>query len=88
MAWLEDLTHTQTMGATEANVLGLDEVDDDYFLVFEGLVQGHPLGAIKASFAHDFSPNYAQQHNDKIERLYTVIQDTQLFRSMFQSQTG
>ncbi len=82
--WLDDLTNRHVMGGAEANVLGLSNVDDDYLLVFESLLQEQSLAQTKSAFAEDFSPDYAEQHNDKIEQLYANIQSSLLFRAIFQ----
>jgi hypothetical protein len=83
--WLDDLTHMQIMGSAEANVLGLSDVDDDYLLIFENLLQGRSLDQTKTAFAEDFSPDYMQQHSDKIEQIYATIRASQLFRAIFQA---
>jgi FkbM family methyltransferase len=83
--WLDDLAHTQIMGSVEANVLGLGNVDDDYLLIFENLLQGRSLGQTKAAFADEFSSEYLQQHNDNIEQTYATIRASQLFRAVFRA---
>ncbi|PON12825.1 hypothetical protein C2W62_37575 [Candidatus Entotheonella serta] len=82
--WVEDLTNKQIMGSSEANVLGLPDVDEDYLLILENLLQGQSLEQIKTAFAEDFSPEYAAQHDERIERLYANIRDSLLFRAIFQ----
>lgn len=85
--WLEELASTKVTGSHEANLLGIVDYDDDYLLVFQGLLEGKTRDEIKKSFEEEFSPEYAADLGSKTEQLYETIRNSLLFKSIFSSET-
>jgi hypothetical protein len=81
--WVEELANTKMMGAAEANVLGINDFDDDYLLVLQCLLEGLSPEETKAAFEKEFSADYAAGLGDKPARLYQSIRDSMLFKSIF-----
>jgi hypothetical protein len=81
--WVEELAHTKVMGASEANVLGINDFDDDYLLVLRCMLEGLSPEETVGAFEKEFSADYAAGLDDKPARLYQAIRDSMLFKSIF-----
>jgi hypothetical protein len=81
VSWVEELANTRAMGSAESNVLGIEDVDDDYLFVFECLLKGMTLDQTQEAFAGDL-PDAAGQR-DKAELLYNTIPSSTPFKCIF-----
>jgi len=81
--WVEELATTKLMGGTEANVLGIDDFDDDYLFVFRCLLQGLSLRQTKAAFIREHSVENRQDLETRLAKLYDSLRQSMLFRSIF-----
>lgn len=81
--WVEELANTKVSGSSEPNVLGIDEIDEDYLFVLQCLLEGRNVEQTKSAFEEEFSAEDARSLGDKLERLYYDIQNSMLFRSIF-----
>ena len=83
VGWVEELTDTSTIGSAEPNVLGIEDVDDDYLFVFECLLKGLSLEQTRRAFVEDLSSADAENQRDKPELLYNAISNSMAFKSLF-----
>ncbi|MFL6216320.1 MAG: hypothetical protein ACJ74J_20725 [Blastocatellia bacterium] len=83
VSWTEELASTRAIASAEANVLGIEGVDDDYLFVFECLLKGFSLEQTRRAFADDLSAADAENQRDKPEFLYSAISNSMAFRSLF-----
>lgn len=84
--WVEELASTKMSASHEHNVLGINDYDDDYLLVFQGLLEGKTLDEIKRAFEEEFSVEYATEIGNKPDQLYESIRNSLLFKSIFLDQ--
>lgn len=80
--WLEELANTKLWGSSEANVLGLSEVDDQYLWVFQSLLRGASRRATLEAFAAEVGERDAEDQ-EKIAALYDSITHSLLFQTLF-----
>ena len=83
MDWVEELANTKVVGSPEANVLGVDNFDDDYLFAFQCLLEGLAVEQIKSAFEEEFSAEYAIRLGSKPEELYNSIRNSMIFKSIF-----
>jgi hypothetical protein len=89
MDWVEELANTRVAGSAEPNVMGINNYDEDYLFVFQGLLEGRTLDQIKRAFAEETSAEDAATLSGKLEDLYHTIKHSMLFKSIFlDSQTA
>ncbi|HEV8482582.1 MAG TPA: hypothetical protein VGV87_03400 [Blastocatellia bacterium] len=81
--WVEELANTRVAGSSEPNVLGIDDIDEDYLFVLQCLLEGRTLEQTKAAFEEEFQAEDAAGLGDTIEKCYFAIQNSMLFRSIF-----
>jgi len=70
-------------GSHEPNVLGIENFDEDYLFVFQCLLQGLTLDQTKSDFAQELPAEDGQTLDGKIEKLYSDIRNSILFKSIF-----
>jgi hypothetical protein len=83
MNWMEELGNTKMWGSSEPNVLGIENLDDDYLFVFQNLLQGFSLEQTMLALEEESSREYAQEQQKKITELYNSITNAMLFKSIF-----
>jgi hypothetical protein len=81
--WLDELANTKVMGSAEANVLGIDGLDDDYLFVFQCLLEGLTIEQMKNRFKEESSAENLDGIGNKPEELYNTIRNSLLFKSLF-----
>jgi len=81
--WVAELSHTKVFGSSEPNVLGIQDLDEDYLFVFQCLLEGFTIGQTRSAFLEELSDEDAQGLGDKAETLYNTIRHSMLFRSIF-----
>ncbi|MEK6406939.1 MAG: hypothetical protein AABN34_08250 [Acidobacteriota bacterium] len=86
--WVEELANTRVAGAHEANVLGIDGIDDDYLFVLQCLLEGRTVEQTKTAFEEEFSAEEASGLGSKLEKLYSDIRNSMLFKSIFLEPTS
>ena len=81
--WLDELANTKVMGSSEANVLGIDDLDDDYLFVFQCLLEGLTIEQTRNRFKEESSAENLESIGNKPEELYNTIRNSLLFKSLF-----
>jgi hypothetical protein len=81
--WVEELANTKLWGATDPNVLGIENYDEDYLFVFEQLLQGASYEQMMQALADESSAEYALEQQDKLVMMYDSITSSLLFHSLF-----
>src|SRR6185503_17079969 len=81
--WVEELGSMRAAGSHESNVLGIENIDEGYLFVFQCLLQGLTLDQTKNEFAQELSAEDAQNLEGKVEKLYSDIRNSMLFKSIF-----
>ena len=81
--WVEELANTKVSGSSEPNVLGIDDIDDDYLFVLQCLLEGRTVEQTKSGFEEEFSAEDARSLGDKLEKCYYAIRNSMLFSSIF-----
>jgi hypothetical protein len=81
--WVDDLANTKVLGSTEANVLGIDNFDEDYVFVFQSLFEGLTIDQMKSAFIEETSVEDAEKLGAKLEGLYHTIKISLPFKSIF-----
>jgi hypothetical protein len=83
MDWMEELSNTKMWGSSEANVLGIENLDEDYLFVFESMLRGRSFEQTMATLAEESSAEFAEEQKDRFAELYNSISDSLLFKSLF-----
>jgi len=86
--WVEELANTRVAGSSEPNVLGIEDFDEDYLLVFQCLLEGRTIDQTKRAFEEELSVEDAKSLGDKPEKLYNAIRNSMLFKSIFLDSTS
>jgi len=81
--WVEELASMRAAGSHEPNVLGIENFDEDYLFVFQSLLEGLTLEQTKKAFAEELPPEDAENLEGKVEKLYSDIRNSMLFKSIF-----
>lgn len=81
--WLEELGNTRMAGSPEANVLGIENLDDRYLFVFQCLLEGKSGAEVKEAFEREFPADYIGNPGHTPEELYLTICDSILFKPIF-----
>jgi hypothetical protein len=81
--WLEELSLTKIWGATEPNVLGIADLDDDYLFVFRCLSAGQTLPATIAQYQSEMADDLADDLAEKLTSLYYSIIESDIFHNLF-----
>ena len=85
--WVEELANTKVFGSTEPNVLGINEVDDQYLFVLQSLLEGASIEEMKSTFRGEFGSEGSRVAADRVLHLYEQIRNSMLFKSIFLSST-
>jgi hypothetical protein len=85
--WMEELALTKVWGASEPNILGITELDDDYLFIFHCLLEGQSLAATKALYATEFG-DFTDKTAEKLASLYQSIPQSNLFSTLFSDLNG
>lgn len=83
LGWMEELSATKVWRATEANVLGIENLDDDYLFALQCLFKGFPRDRMAGAFADEFPADYVENMGIKPEELFDSIRSSMLFKSIF-----
>ena len=83
LSWVEELGNTRVMGSSEPNVLGVEDFDESFLLVLEGLLEGLGLNQIKNKFQREFAPDDPEEAGNQTQRLYDEIRKSMFFKSIF-----
>jgi hypothetical protein len=81
MDWVEELSDIRLFGSSEQNVLGVDNLDDDYLLVLESMLAGSSLG--HASVAPREGDSIDPGSEAKLAKISESIRNSMLFKSLF-----
>jgi hypothetical protein len=81
--WVYELANTKVMGSAEPNVLGIDDFDDDYLLVFECLLEGLTVEQTKTRVEQEYPNAQAEGAAGRTEQLYNAIVNSALFKPIF-----
>ena len=81
--WVEELGHTRLFGSPEPNVLGIENLDDEYMFVLQCLLEGLTVEQMKSAFEQEFSAEDARGSSGKLEGLFEEIRTSMLFKSIF-----
>jgi hypothetical protein len=81
--WVEELAATRLMGGAEKNVLGIEDVDDDYLFVFQCLLEGISSDEIKEAATREVPAEEVGRLESRVEELYNSIRHSLLFKSLF-----
>ena len=80
--WVLELSTTRVWGATEANVLGLNDFDDDYLFVLECLLKNLTSQQIKDELAKSYPADYAGKLEGRFEGIADALRTSIPFRGM------
>ena len=83
LSWVEELGNTRVMGSSEPNVLAVEDFDESFLLVFEGLLDGLGLDQIEQEFQKEFAHDDAQEARNRARKLYDGIRKSMFFKSLF-----
>ncbi|ETX03093.1 MAG: hypothetical protein ETSY2_34155 [Candidatus Entotheonella gemina] len=83
--WLEELADTQLIGSSEPNVLGIQDLDDDYLFAVRCLLEGQTPEQIHEAFVREYSEAYIADLDRSVEDLVQSIQQSLLFKAIFSS---
>lgn len=81
--WVEELATTKLWGSAEANVLGVNNFDEDYLWVLQSLLQGNSLAQTIQENAAENSIECTPDERNKIAELYDSIAQALLFKAIF-----
>ena len=97
VGWVDELANTKMIGSSESNVLGINNLDDDYLFVLQCMLEGHTIEQVRSAFEEEVSPvqtestqaetTQAETTSDKPEQLYNAIRDSMPFKSIFLNQS-
>jgi hypothetical protein len=80
--WVMELSTTKVWGSTEANVLGLDDFDDDYLFVLQCLLEDLSGQQIKDALARDYPADYPAKLESRFEAIAAALRNSIPFRAM------
>ena len=86
--WVEELAATRPLGGAEKNVLGIDDLDDDYLFVFQCMLEGLSSDEIKEAASREFPAEELRRLESRVEELYHSIRQSLLFKSLFFDSSG
>ena len=86
--WVEELAATRPLGGTEKNVLGIEDLDDDYLFVFQCMLEGLSSDEIKEAASREFPAEEWGGLESRLEELYHSIRHSLLFKSLFFDSSG
>src|SRR5262249_33047983 len=81
--WVEELANTKLFESPEPNVLGINDLDDEYLLVLQCMLEGLPIEQISNEFSKEFSVVSPQSSIDKSDTLYEEIRNSMIFKTVF-----
>jgi hypothetical protein len=81
--WVMELSTTKVWGSTEANVLGLNDFDDDYLFVLQCLLENLSAQQIKDALAKDYPADYAAKLESRFAAIAAALRNSIPFRAMF-----
>jgi hypothetical protein len=81
--WVEELANTRVAGSHEPNVAGIENFDEDYLFVLQCLLEGLTVDQTKKEFAQELPQEDAHSLEGKIEKLYSDIRNSMLFKAIF-----
>lgn len=79
--WVMDLSTTRVWGSTENNVLGLNDFNDQYLFVLEGLLRDRSLAQIKESIEQEFPADQAAKLNGEVDGMASTLRSSVLFKA-------
>ena len=80
---MDELAHTRLAGSSEANVLGIEDFDNDYLFVFQCLLEGQTTEQIREVFEREVPRDELQSLGNKPEELCGAIRLSPIFKSIF-----
>ena len=83
VSWVDELANTKAIGSAEPNVLGIEDVDDDYLFVLECMLRGLTAEQTMQAFVEDADESDAENLRNKSENLYQAIANSMPFKSLF-----
>ncbi|HET8677938.1 MAG TPA: hypothetical protein VFO63_19210 [Blastocatellia bacterium] len=83
VGWVDELANTKMIGSPEPNVLGIDNLDDDYLFVFQCMLEGLTVEQMKSNFEEEPSTGQGGSGSKELEELYNAIRDSMPFKSIF-----
>jgi hypothetical protein len=79
--WVMDLSTTRVWGSTEQNVLGINDFDDHYLFVLEGLLRDQSLDQIQTSRARDCPADQTAKLRSETEAIVDILRNSILFKA-------
>lgn len=80
--WTETLGNTRTMDLKSANMLGIEDFNDDYIFVLEQLLQGKNATAILNYARENYPPSYAEKIAENLPKMTELLQNSPLFKPL------
>lgn len=81
--WFEELANTRMSGSSERNLLGINEFDEDYLVVFQCLLEGLSVEQISNELGEDSLAMKGHSSRNRAEKLCDEIRNSMLFKSVF-----
>jgi len=79
--WVEELSNIKVFGSSEPNVLGIDNVDEDYLLVLASMLDGSAIGEWSMAVGGADSINTVPE--TRVAGISESIRNSILFKSIF-----
>jgi hypothetical protein len=80
--WVEELATTRMWGASEPNVLGIDNFDEDYLFVFRCLLRGLSIEQLATAYAEEYAVDLTPDVTGKLEKLGQALRRSMLFKAI------
>ena len=80
--WIDELANTKVWGSSEPNVLGIENFDDDYLLVFRCLLEGLSIEQIKTILEEEHAVEGAKEPKGNLENLCDTIRKSIIFKAI------
>ena len=80
--WVMELSTTKVWGSAEANVLGVNDFDNDYLFVLQCLLEDLSARQIKDALVKDYPPDYAGKLEQKFDEIAAALRNCIPFRAM------
>jgi len=86
--WIEELSKTKVFGSSEANVLGIDNLDEDCLFVLECLFRDLSLEEMQKQFKLEYAAAATTERERKLQGQAHSLLASTLFKPMFSGSAG
>jgi hypothetical protein len=80
--WVMELATTKVWGAADANVLGLNDFDDDHLFVLQCLLEGLSEQQVTESLNQSYPPEHARMLEGRLVAIAASLQASSFFKAM------